>query len=527
MKQLLLVIGFILASLHTHALPIPARWTIDVSKADQPPAMLVSFQGESIDLQAQLNSVGVPMAFPTNSIVTFNWATNSTGPFWSATASLGPSVGTVRYTWSPANDMGAAAYVFYFGITDPSGTIYRAYGRLMMRPSPGFNPVWLPLPTTLGATLTAQIAGLGTHAVGQTNVNNAVASGMSALTTSVQTAQSTANAAASTTATHTVQIAGLTSHAIGQTNVNNAVASGMSALTTSVQTAQATATAAASTTATHTVQIAIIGPLATNALTTAQAGCATGATALAAAQAANSTGATHTAQIANHAGLTLATGAHGGLPTPAAIGAVSNTPAGIAAAGGRTNISSMQQVANVSDHITEATNVPSLRIGLGGRLSVGGDDTHAGGVIFYAPGFSDWEVKHGRAGLMADGLFFHYGGSGWKIPIPSSARVFASTADIGTALSTVSNSFVAAAHSNTTLAGGAHGGLPTPAAIGAVSNTPAGIAAAGGVTPTAATNIASAVVAAYAAPSFPVYDYGTRSNVVFVLSNNVLYLYGQ
>jgi hypothetical protein len=40
-----------------------------------------------------------------------------------------------------------------------------------------------------------------------------------------------------------------------------------------------------------------------------------------------------------------------------------------------------------------------------------------------------------------------------------------------------------------------------------------------------ATNIATAVVSAYAAPSFPVYDYGMRTNVVFVLSNSVLYLY--
>jgi hypothetical protein len=34
------------------------------------------------------------------------------------------------------------------------------------------------------------------------------------------------------------------------------------------------------------------------------------------------------------------------------------------------------------------------------------------------------------------------------------------------------------------------------------------------------------IVAQYAAPSFPIYDYGTHSNVTFVLSNNVLYLYG-
>jgi hypothetical protein len=41
--------------------------------------------------------------------------------------------------------------------------------------------------------------------------------------------------------------------------------------------------------------------------------------------------------LGTHADFTLAGGAHGGLPTPAAIGAVSNTPAVIAAAGGMTN----------------------------------------------------------------------------------------------------------------------------------------------------------------------------------------------
>lgn len=41
------------------------------------------------------------------------------------------------------------------------------------------------------------------------------------------------------------------------------------------------------------------------------------------------------------------------------------------------------------------------------------------------------------------------------------------------------------------------------------------------------TNIATSIVSGYAAPSFPVYDYGLRTNVTFVLSNSVLYLYGQ
>jgi hypothetical protein len=66
---------------------------------------------------------------------------------------------------------------------------------------------------------------------------------------SAAAAQATANAANTTGATHTAQIAVINAHAVNQTNVNNAVASGMSGLTTTVN-------AANSTGATHTAQIA-------------------------------------------------------------------------------------------------------------------------------------------------------------------------------------------------------------------------------------------------------------------------------
>ncbi|MFZ4395571.1 MAG: hypothetical protein ACOYOU_08075, partial [Kiritimatiellia bacterium] len=185
MKHLLLVICCALASLQASALPIPARWTIDVAKADQQAPLLMALQGESIALQAQINSAGVPLAFPTNSVVTFSWATNSTGPFWSASASLGTSTGTVRYTWAPTNDMGAASYIFFFGVADSGSTIYRAYGKLLMRPSPGFNPVFLPPPTTLGATL----AGLSNLVYSS---SNALALALQAETTRAQQAESDA-----------------------------------------------------------------------------------------------------------------------------------------------------------------------------------------------------------------------------------------------------------------------------------------------------------------------------------------------
>jgi hypothetical protein len=70
-----------------------------------------------------------------------------------------------------------------------------------------------------------------------------------------------------------------------------------------------------------------------------------------------------------------------------------------------------------------------------------------------------------------------YGGGGTptRLEIPSSlspSGTFATRQYVDSSISS---------HTNLTLAGGAHGGLPTPAAIGAMSNTAAAIAAAGGV----------------------------------------------
>jgi hypothetical protein len=74
--------------------------------------------------------------------------------------------------------------------------------------------------------------------------------------------------------------------------------------------------------------------------------------------------------------------------------------------------------------------------------------------------------------------------------------------------------------------------LATTAALAAVSNLLV-IASTNAIDPVARASAASNpsytavtnIVSAYAAPSFPVYDYGLRTNVTFVLSNSVLYLY--
>jgi hypothetical protein len=111
--------------------------------------MILAFQGESLALEPTLVNVGVPLSFPTGSVVTFYWSTNALGPWWTKPASCSANAGRLHADWSPTNDMGAAAYIFYLGVTDPSGTRYRAYGRLSMRTSPGFTPYTLPPPATL------------------------------------------------------------------------------------------------------------------------------------------------------------------------------------------------------------------------------------------------------------------------------------------------------------------------------------------------------------------------------------------
>ena len=351
-----------------------------------------------------------------------------------------------------------------------------------------------------------------------------------------------------------MQIAGLTSHAIGQTNVNNAVASGMSALTTSVQTAQSTANAAASTTATHTVQIGQINGRTNhwNAALTNPAAFATAAQGSKADSAwQNPASASYWTWTSDGAQITLTnyTGANNvvvpdlldGLPVTALEGM-----AGLAI----TNISGGTHVATIGVGafwycgLLKSVTLPSIK-SIGGaafwlcdlRGSVGFPLAISIGAQAFAENSSLTAISIPSATNIGNYAF---------ATCPALTAVyFAQNAPPERTGVYLDSPNVTNYVTNPTATGWTNywNGRPvvrlpvygsganltgmTAAQVGAVSNTPAGIAAAGGVTPTAATNIASAVVAAYAAPSFPVYDYGTRSNVVFVLSNNVLYIYGQ
>jgi hypothetical protein len=430
MKHLLLVICLSLASLQASALPVPARWTIDVSKADQPPAMLISFQGESIALQAQLNSVGVPLAFPTNSSVTFNWATNSTGPFWSAAASLGTSTGTVRYTWTPSNDIGAATYVFYFGITDTTGTIYRAYGQIRMRPSPGFNPVILPPPTTLGATL----AGLSNLVYSS---SNALALALQAETTRAQQAES------------------------------DAVSTAIAAAGTQSAGMLLTGTAFRATSADRIVQ------LDTHAWVTVSAGTAL------------------LWRVTSDTNTLVVTSSYvGGWGFVPAVGSTFRR----ATATTFTNPCSDGVWSVALESCTWMMWSPEPWGAYGG--------TPEG---YYNAPFGKYQVTVAYAPLACTNAY----------PL---ARL-----DDLPSLAPYATATQLAAVSNLALQASA------AAAVAATNSVDPVARASAASKPSYAnvTNIATSIVAGYAAPSFPVYDYGLRTNVTFVLSNSVLYLYGQ
>ena len=76
--------------------------------------------------------------------------------YWSADAELEGNV--VSFVWSPDRDAGCRRYAFFLSVESPSqGTIYRAFGLLVMQASPGFDPADLGAPDALQTFVEAVI----------------------------------------------------------------------------------------------------------------------------------------------------------------------------------------------------------------------------------------------------------------------------------------------------------------------------------------------------------------------------------
>lgn len=118
---------------------VPLRWTVETSRVQ--PAVFEAYQGETLELEATLQSYGKPI---TNALqdVRIYWQTNGMGSaYWSAPASADGN--TLRATWTPSMDVGARAYNCFIG---RAGDNYRAAFQLRMRASPGAVPNELELP---------------------------------------------------------------------------------------------------------------------------------------------------------------------------------------------------------------------------------------------------------------------------------------------------------------------------------------------------------------------------------------------
>lgn len=118
---------------------VPLSWTVETSRVQ--PVTFEAYHGETLSLEATLQSYGKPVA-GTLQDVRIYWQTNGMGSaYWSAPASSSGNV--LRATWTPAMDTGANAVYGFIGV---AGEIYRASFQLRMRSSPGAVPNELELP---------------------------------------------------------------------------------------------------------------------------------------------------------------------------------------------------------------------------------------------------------------------------------------------------------------------------------------------------------------------------------------------
>ena len=158
MKHIILSLFTLHFSLLTLHAVVPLRWTVETSRAV--PAQFEAYQGETLALEAALQSYGKPLEAPSN--YSLYWQTNGMGNAWWSQEVVGfsgsgtiegsnssvplPTTTTTNVlfaTWSPTNDVGAKVYNCFIG---KPGTIYHAAFQLRLRPSPGATPNELPLP---------------------------------------------------------------------------------------------------------------------------------------------------------------------------------------------------------------------------------------------------------------------------------------------------------------------------------------------------------------------------------------------
>ena len=126
---------------------VPRAWDADVGS---PAAFQTSaWQGETVELAAQLVRGRKPFAIPEGATAGLWWKTNGMDRYWGPAPATVSTNGVVSASWVPTNDVGAASYRGFLGVSlsgDGSNRTYAANFTLRMLESPGFAPNSLPLP---------------------------------------------------------------------------------------------------------------------------------------------------------------------------------------------------------------------------------------------------------------------------------------------------------------------------------------------------------------------------------------------
>lgn len=117
------------------------RWATEVSQAEAYQAQ--AMQGETFGLEATLKQYGAALTGDATATFYYQTKTMETTQWYRADATWDSETGTARVTWTPAMDVGATAYRWYFGIETAQGKNYRAFGTLKLKSSPGFSPAVL------------------------------------------------------------------------------------------------------------------------------------------------------------------------------------------------------------------------------------------------------------------------------------------------------------------------------------------------------------------------------------------------
>ena len=137
MKHTMILLSYACCLL-TASAAVPLRWTVDTTRAQ--PATFEAYQGETLKLEAALQSAGKPLEM--SGIAALYWQTNGMGSaFWETTAAVNSN--RLSAVWTPEMDVGARVYNCFIGVP---GSIYHAAFQLRLRPSPGAEPNTLPLP---------------------------------------------------------------------------------------------------------------------------------------------------------------------------------------------------------------------------------------------------------------------------------------------------------------------------------------------------------------------------------------------